>query len=154
MYSDQGFGRARAWPRIFGLTLLVVMLGVGGALWFDFLGLLDVIGARNSQAIHIDAQPGQGFFVNETCEVIGAVGHKLATPHADEQVMIFVIDTGGIRRRGRLAQRGQRPTQLALVAGDTGDPAQRFAVRNSSKQACKQPVKLRALPVLAYGFGL
>jgi len=44
MYSDQGYGRARAWPRIFGLTLLVVMLGVGGALWFDFLGLLDVTG--------------------------------------------------------------------------------------------------------------
>ena len=44
MYSDQGYGRARAWPRIFGLTLLVVMLGVGGALWFDFLGLVDVTG--------------------------------------------------------------------------------------------------------------
>jgi hypothetical protein len=67
--------------------------------------------------------------------------------------MIFVIDTGGIRRRGRLAQRGQRLTQLALVAGDPGDPAQRFPVRNSSKQTCQQPVKLRALPVLAYGFG-
>jgi len=44
MYNDQGFGRARAWPRIFGLTLVVVILGVGGALWFDFLGLVDVTG--------------------------------------------------------------------------------------------------------------
>ena len=44
MYNDQGFGRVRAWPRIFGLTLLVVILGVGGALWFDFLGLVDVTG--------------------------------------------------------------------------------------------------------------
>ena len=44
MYNDQSFGRVRAWPRIFGLTLLVVMLGVGGALWFDFLGLVDVTG--------------------------------------------------------------------------------------------------------------
>ncbi|MEE8441566.1 MAG: flagellar protein FlbB [Spirochaetia bacterium] len=44
MYNDQGFGHERAWPRIFGLTLLVVILGVGGALWFDFLGLVDVTG--------------------------------------------------------------------------------------------------------------
>ena len=44
MYDDQGFGRVRAWPRIFGLTLLVVILGVAGALWFDFLGLVDVTG--------------------------------------------------------------------------------------------------------------
>ncbi len=44
MYNDQGFGRVRAWPRIFGLTLLVVILGVAGALWFDFLGLVDVTG--------------------------------------------------------------------------------------------------------------
>ena len=44
MYNDQGLGHVRAWPRIFGLTLLVVILGVGGALWFDFLGLVDVTG--------------------------------------------------------------------------------------------------------------
>lgn len=44
MYDDQGYGRARAWPRIFGLILLVAVLAVGGALWFDFLGLFDVTG--------------------------------------------------------------------------------------------------------------
>ena len=44
MYSEQGYTRIGAGPRIFGLTLLVVILGVGGALWFDFLGLVDVTG--------------------------------------------------------------------------------------------------------------
>lgn len=44
MYDDQGFGRARAWPRVMGLILLVGILAVGGALWFDFLGLFDVTG--------------------------------------------------------------------------------------------------------------
>ena len=42
MYNDQGYSRVGAGPKIFGLTLLVVILGVGGALWFDFLGLVDV----------------------------------------------------------------------------------------------------------------
>jgi flagellar protein FlbB len=44
MYNDQGYSRVGAGPKIFGLTLLVVILGVGGALWFDFLGLVDVTG--------------------------------------------------------------------------------------------------------------
>ncbi|MFP4115501.1 MAG: periplasmic-type flagellar collar protein FlbB [Spirochaetota bacterium] len=42
MYSDQGYSRVGAAPRIFGLTLLVLVLALGGALWFDFLGLIDV----------------------------------------------------------------------------------------------------------------
>jgi flagellar protein FlbB len=42
MYSDQGYSRVGAAPRIFGLTLLVLFLAIGGALWFDFLGLIDV----------------------------------------------------------------------------------------------------------------
>lgn len=42
MYNDQGYGRANAAPRIFGLSLLVLVLALGGALWFDFLGLIDV----------------------------------------------------------------------------------------------------------------
>ena len=41
MYSDQGYSRVGAGPRIFGLTLLVIVLAVGGALWFDFLGLVE-----------------------------------------------------------------------------------------------------------------
>jgi flagellar protein FlbB len=44
MYNDPTYSRVSAWPRIFGLALLVVILGVGGALWFDFLGLVDVTG--------------------------------------------------------------------------------------------------------------
>jgi len=42
MYSDQSYSRVGAGPRIFGLTLLVLVLAVGGALWFDFLGLVEV----------------------------------------------------------------------------------------------------------------
>jgi flagellar protein FlbB len=42
MYNDQGYNRVGAAPRIFGLTLLVLVLALGGALWFDFLGLIDV----------------------------------------------------------------------------------------------------------------
>ena len=42
MYSDQGYSRIGAGPRIFGLSLLVLILAIGGALWFDFLGLIDV----------------------------------------------------------------------------------------------------------------
>jgi len=42
VYNDQGYGRANAAPRIFGLSLLVLVLALGGALWFDFLGLIDV----------------------------------------------------------------------------------------------------------------
>jgi len=42
MYDDQGYSRVGAAPRIFGLTLLVLVLALGGALWFDFLGLIDV----------------------------------------------------------------------------------------------------------------
>jgi flagellar protein FlbB len=42
MYNDQGYSRVGAAPRIFGLTLLVLVLALGGALWFDFLGLIDV----------------------------------------------------------------------------------------------------------------
>ena len=42
MYDDQGYSRVGAAPRIFGLTLLVLVLAFGGALWFDFLGLIDV----------------------------------------------------------------------------------------------------------------
>lgn len=42
MYNDSGYSRVGAAPRIFGLTLLVLVLAFGGALWFDFLGLIDV----------------------------------------------------------------------------------------------------------------
>ena len=42
MYNDQGYSRVSAAPRIFGLSLLVLVLALGGALWFDFLGLIDV----------------------------------------------------------------------------------------------------------------
>ena len=42
MYNDSGYSRVGAAPRIFGLTLLVLVLVLGGALWFDFLGLMDV----------------------------------------------------------------------------------------------------------------
>ena len=44
MYNEPGYSRVGAGPRIFGLALLVVILGVAGALWFDFLGLIDVTG--------------------------------------------------------------------------------------------------------------
>lgn len=57
MYDDQGFGRVRAWPRIFGLILLVVLLGVGGALWFDFLGLIDVTGFFSPALRWVGLQP-------------------------------------------------------------------------------------------------
>lgn len=42
MYNDASYNRVGAGPRLFALTLLVVVLSVGGALWFDFLGLIDV----------------------------------------------------------------------------------------------------------------
>ena len=42
MYNDPGYTRIGAAPRLFGLSLLVIVLAVGGALWFDFLGLIDV----------------------------------------------------------------------------------------------------------------
>jgi flagellar protein FlbB len=42
MYNDQSYNRVGAAPRIFGLSLLVLVLAFGGALWFDFLGLIDV----------------------------------------------------------------------------------------------------------------
>lgn len=42
MYNDQSYNRVGAAPRIFGLALLVLVLAFGGALWFDFLGLIDV----------------------------------------------------------------------------------------------------------------
>ncbi len=45
MYNDSGYSRVGAAPRIFGLTLLVLVLAFGGALWFDFLGLIDVTAA-------------------------------------------------------------------------------------------------------------
>ncbi len=39
---DQGAGRVSAAPRVLGLLLLVLLLAGGGALWFDFLGVIDV----------------------------------------------------------------------------------------------------------------
>ncbi|TVQ21218.1 MAG: flagellar protein FlbB [Spirochaetaceae bacterium] len=42
MYNDPGYTRVGAAPRLFALSLLVIVLAVGGALWFDFLGLIDV----------------------------------------------------------------------------------------------------------------
>jgi flagellar protein FlbB len=39
---DQGAGRVSAVPRVLGLLLLVLLLAGGGALWFDFLGVIDV----------------------------------------------------------------------------------------------------------------
>lgn len=39
---DQGVGKVRAAPRVFALLLLVLLLAGGGAIWFDFLGLVDV----------------------------------------------------------------------------------------------------------------
>lgn len=42
MYSEGGYSRVGAAPRIFGLLLLVIVLVVGGAVWFDYLGLIDV----------------------------------------------------------------------------------------------------------------
>lgn len=44
MYSGESYNRVGAGPRIFGLSLLVLLLAIGGALWFDFLGLVDVTG--------------------------------------------------------------------------------------------------------------
>ena len=42
MRNDSGYRRVGAAPRILGLTLLVLILLLGGALWFDYLGLIDV----------------------------------------------------------------------------------------------------------------
>jgi flagellar protein FlbB len=42
MYNNTGYSRTGAAPRIIGLTLLILVLLLGGALWFDFLGLIDV----------------------------------------------------------------------------------------------------------------
>jgi flagellar protein FlbB len=42
MYNDAGYTKVRAAPRVLGLLLLVVLLAAGGALWFDFLGIIDV----------------------------------------------------------------------------------------------------------------
>jgi flagellar protein FlbB len=44
MYNEPGYSRVGAGPRIFLLALLVIVLAAGGALWFDFLGLVDVTG--------------------------------------------------------------------------------------------------------------
>ncbi len=42
MYSEGGYSRVGAAPRIFGLLMLVIILVTGGAVWFDYLGLIDV----------------------------------------------------------------------------------------------------------------
>jgi len=57
MYSDQGYSRVGAAPRIFGLTLLVLVLGLGGALWFDFLGLIDVTAALSPALRWVGLEP-------------------------------------------------------------------------------------------------
>ncbi len=36
------YGRVGAAPRIFVLVLLILVLAAGGALWFDYLGIIDV----------------------------------------------------------------------------------------------------------------
>lgn len=60
MYSGPGYSRAGAAPRIFGLTLLVLVLAIGGALWFDFLGLIDVTGLLAPALRWVGLAPREG----------------------------------------------------------------------------------------------
>jgi flagellar protein FlbB len=66
MYSDQGYSRVGAAPRIFGLTLLVLVLALGGALWFDFLGLIDVTSAFAPALRWVGLEPREEAVVDDS----------------------------------------------------------------------------------------
>lgn len=66
MYNDQGYTRVGAAPRIFGLSLLVLVLAFGGALWFDFLGLIDVTNLFAPALRWIGLEPRQEAVVEDT----------------------------------------------------------------------------------------
>lgn len=57
MYSGESYNRVGAGPRLFGLSLLVIVLAIGGALWFDFLGLIDVTGLLAPALRWVGLQP-------------------------------------------------------------------------------------------------
>ena len=57
MYNDHGYSRVGATPRLFGLSLLVLVLAFGGALWFDFLGLIDVTAMLSPALRWVGLQP-------------------------------------------------------------------------------------------------
>lgn len=66
MYGDQGYSRVGAAPRIFGLTLLVLVLLLGGALWFDFLGLIDVTSLLSPALRWVGLEPREEAVVEES----------------------------------------------------------------------------------------
>ena len=66
MYNDQSYSRVGAAPRIFGLTLLVLVLALGGALWFDFLGLIDVTNLFAPALRWVGLEPREEAIVEES----------------------------------------------------------------------------------------
>ena len=65
-------------------------------------------GALDTEPCEVVAQSRQRTLVQESGEIIGAIGHQFAAPDADEQREEFSFDLRDIRRGGRLSERRVR----------------------------------------------
>ncbi len=112
MYNDSGYSRAGAAPRIFGLTLLVLVLLFGGALWFDFLGLIDVTAVMAPALRLIGLEPREDPPLPDEPMLLEA--ERIAK--REEALAIFAEELDG--REQALMARGSELEALAQQLGE------------------------------------
>ena len=113
MHNDSGYNRAGAAPRIFGLTLLILVLVLGGALWFDFLGLIDVTALMAPALRWVGLEP------------------------REERV---TVDPPFVLERERLAKREEA---VAILSGELDERERALAGRETQIEAIAQQLEER-----------
>lgn len=105
--------------------------------------LPDPVAALYAQTRHVVSQLGQRLFVQETGEIVGSIGEKLAAADADEQVVIFLFDGGGVGLAGDLREGGYGLAEIGIVTGHFGGDLKAVSIGRFVQEKRKQPVELR-----------
>ena len=82
--------------------------------------------------------------MQEAGEIIGAVGHQLAAPDADEQIEKFALDRPGVGAPAASASAEMREAKRSGVAAQRGEPLEQLRIRRTRQQGRQQGVFLRA----------
>lgn len=80
------------------------------------LGLIDVFLPLNAETRHIGAQSGKRFFIEESGQIVTAMGQQFAAAQTDEKCIEFTMSVARIDRVGQAGQGGDATTDRAVIA--------------------------------------
>lgn len=112
MYSDGNYSRVGAAPRILGLLLLVVVLVVGGSIWFDYLGLIDVTSLLSPALRWVGLEPREDAVEVENPLLLES------SRLAKREEALFLLQDELDRRTVELDEREAELEQLAQQLGE------------------------------------